>query len=151
MIVRPTTEQILVDCSRVLQDILGTVSDETAQVRIVMLQKVLQNAAIRSAHEIAWMFDEIASIEAYARAVVADADAPRLRPALDNLAKTPRDSFHLDDVAETYCRAGDVLSAALEVALAGSRPELVRQGESLLEVRLARENEIVGGWDSAGR
>jgi hypothetical protein len=150
MIARPTTEQVLLDCCRVLQDTLGAVSDDTAQARIVMLEKVLRNMAARSAHEIAWMVEETAAIESYARAVNAATSAHGLRTALDTLDQSARDSLHLDDVAETYCRASDLLSLSLEAALAAQQRELIRQGESLLEARLAHENNIVGGWDSAG-
>jgi aminoglycoside phosphotransferase (APT) family kinase protein len=151
LITRPTTEQILLDCCQVLSnDILDAVSDETTQARIVMMEKVLRNAAARSAHEIAWMLEEVASVESYGRAVSAATNADGLRTALDSLEKSPRNSLHLDDVAETYCRASDVFSLSLEAALDANQPELIRKGESLLEARLAHENDVVGRWDSTG-
>jgi hypothetical protein len=151
MISRPTTEQILLDCCRVLQDILGAVSDETAQVRVVMLQKVLQNTAVRSAHEIAWMIDEITAIEAYGQAVQAVTGADGVQMALRDLKAHPVGSLHLDDVARSYARASDLLSLSLEAALNAEHTDLASAGESLLNTRLANENEIVGGWDSVGR
>jgi len=152
MIGRPTTEQVLLDCCRVLMDdVLPAVADETAQVRVVMLDKVLRNAAVRAGHEIAWMGAEVAAIEAYGWAVEAATGAGELRGALDELAGAPRDSLHLGDVVEVYCRAGEVLSVALEQVLATERVDLVRQGEALLGDRLAHEDDVVGGWDSAGR
>jgi hypothetical protein len=152
MIGRPTTEQVLLDCCRVLMDdVLPAVADETVQVRLVMLDKVLRNAAVRAAHEIAWMGAEAAAIEAYGRAVEAATGAGELRGALDELAAAPRDSLHLADVVEVYGRAGEVLSVALEQVLATERVDLVRQGEALLADRLAREDDVVGGWVSAGR
>jgi hypothetical protein len=151
MISRPTTEQILLDCCRVLQDLLAAVSDETAQVRIAMLQKVLQNVAVRSAHEIAWMIDEITAIEAYGRAASAATGADGVQIALQDLRAHPVGSLHLDDVARSYSRAGDLLSVSLEAALDAEQTDLIRAGESLLNTRLAHENEIVGGWDSVGR
>jgi hypothetical protein len=152
VISRPTTEQVLLDCCRVLEDdVLPAVADETMQVRLVMLGKVLRNAAVRAAHEVAWMREETAAVEAYARAVAATTGDDGLRTALEALAEGPRGSLHLTDVVEVYVRASDVLSVALEVALAAGRDDLVREGESLLSTRLAHEEDVVGGWDSAGR
>ena len=152
MIARPTTEQLLLDCCRVLtDDVLPSVADETTQVRLVMLEKVLRNAAVRAGHEIAWMREEGTAIEAYGRAVDAATGDGGVRGALHDLATAPSDSLHLDDVTEVYCRAGDLLSAALEAALRSGRTELAGEGESLLAARLAHENQVVGGWVSAGR
>jgi hypothetical protein len=152
MIVRPTTAQILRDCCRVLlNEVLPEVDDETTRVRIVMLEKVLQNMAVRAGNEIAWMRDETAAVESYARAVAAAVSAERLSDASERLATSPHQSLYLADVAETYCRASDLLSACLEAALASERTDLVSQGEALLQNRIAHENEVVGGWDSAGR
>lgn len=152
MIGRPTTEQVLLDCCGVLTgDVLPAVTDDSTRLRLVMLEKVLRNAAVRAAHEIAWMREETAAIEAYAGAV-GDATADgALRAALEELAAGPHDSLHLDDVTEVYSRAGDVLSASLEAALAADRGGLVRDGEALLTARLEHEDRIVGGWDAAGR
>lgn len=151
MISRPTTAQVLLDCCRVLDDVLPAVDDETIQVRLVMLGKVLRNAAVRAAHEVAWMREETGAMEAYARTVAAATGDDGLRTALGALAAAPHTSLHLDDVVDVYVRTSDVLSVALEVALADGEEELVREGESLLSARLAHEDDVVGGWDSAGR
>jgi hypothetical protein len=152
MIGRPTTDQVLLDCCRVLlDDVLPAVADDTTQVRLIMLEKVLRNAAIRAGHEIAWMREEGAAIEAYGRAVDAATGDGEVHAALGRLATAPGDSLHLADVTEAYCRAGDVLSVALEAALRSGEADLIGAGESLLAARLAHEDEIVGGWQSAGR
>ncbi|WP_448624266.1 hypothetical protein [Geodermatophilus sp. URMC 64] len=152
MIGRPTTEQVLLDCCRVLlDDVLPAVADETTQVRLVMLDKVLRNAAVRAAHEIAWMREEVTAIRSYAEATAAATGDGGLRAALDEPAGSAPESLHLTDVVDVYCRAGDLLSAALETALAAGRADLVTAGESLLQERLAHESEIVGGWNSVGR
>jgi hypothetical protein len=152
MLGRPTSEQVLRDCCRVLlDDVLPAVADDTARVRVVMLEKVLRNAAVRAAHEIAWMREEAGSIEAYARVVDAAVGGEGLRAALRGLGEAPDDSLHLADVTDTYDRAGELLSVSLEAAVATGRRDLVDRGESLLAARLAHEDEIVGGWDSAGR
>jgi hypothetical protein len=152
VIARPTTEQVLLDCCHVLaHEVLPALSDPVTQVRVVMLEKVLRNAAVRAAGEIAWMREEIAAIESYAGGVLdRTADDP-VRLALAGLSAGPRDSLLLDDVVESYCLAGEALSVALEAALAARDVELQRDGERLLEERLAREDVVVGGWQSAGR
>jgi hypothetical protein len=153
VLARPTTEQILLDCCReLLSGVLPALTDETAQVRVIMIETVLRNMAVRAAHEVAWMHDEMDAIETYARAVSAAVpDAAPLAAALDAVAGAQRDSLHLDEVVEAYCRAGDALSAAVEVAVAASNAELVRQGEQLLEDRCNRETEVMAGWSPTGR
>ena len=153
MLSRPTTEQILLDCFRELMNVvLPALTDETAQVSVIMVETVLRNTAARAAHEVAWMREETAEIESYARAVAEQAPAAgAVGAALQSLAGAPRDSLHLDDVVETYCRAGDVLSAALETAVAGRLAGLVGRGEELLDVRTGHETEIMAGWTPTGR
>ena len=153
MLSRPTTEQILLDCGReLMQAVLPALTDETAQVSVIMVETVLRNMAVRAAHEVAWMRQETAEIESYAQAVVEQApSAESLRAALKALADAPRDSLHLDDVVETYCRAGNVLSAALETAVAGRLTGLVGRGEEILDTRAGHETEVMAGWTPTGR
>ncbi len=152
MLSRPTTEQILLDCCRELMTgVLPALTDETAVVRVVMVEQVLRNMAVRSAHEIAWMTEEIADIERYAGAVLDAHPTPELEKALGALAGASRDSLHLDGVVEAYCRAGDALSAALESAVDTGAADLVRRGEDMLAVRCERENEVMAGWSPTGR
>jgi hypothetical protein len=150
---RPTTEQILLDCCRELMNVvLPALTDETAQVSVIMVETVLRNTAARAAHEVAWMREETAAIESYAQAVAEQApSADSVGAALQALAGAPRDSLHLDDVVETYCRAGDVLSAALETAVAGRLAGLVGHGEELLVARADHETEVMAGWTPTGR
>lgn len=153
MIGRPTTDQILLDCARVLIDeVLPAISDETVQIRVIMCETVLRNAAARSAHEIGWMIDEIGAAEAFGRAVAADpAAGVEVSDALDWLSEHHWESMQLADVAEAYNRAGEVLSVSLEVAVTADLTELRQRGERLLELRLERELVIMAGWNSAGR
>ena len=152
MLSRPTTEQILLDCCRELMtNVLPSLTDATAQVSVIMVETVLRNTAVRAAHEVAWMRDETADIEAYARAVAAQAPGTTLATALAALAAAPRDSLHLDDVVETYCRAGNALSAALETAVASGLAPLVQRGEEILDVRSGHETEVMAGWTPTGR
>jgi len=153
MLSRPTTEQILLDCCRELMtNVLPSLTDATAQVSVIMVETVLRNTAVRAAHEVAWMREETAEIEDYARAVAEQAPgAAPLEAALAALASAPRDSLHLDDVVETYCRAGNALSASLETAVAGDLAALVRRGEEILDVRSGHETEVMAGWSPTGR
>jgi hypothetical protein len=152
MLSRPTTEQILLDCCRELMtNVLPSLTDATAQVSVIMVETVLRNTAVRAAHELAWMRDETADIEAYARDVAAQAPGATLEAALAALAAAPRDSLHLDDVVETYCRAGNALSAALETAVASGLAPLIRRGEEILDVRSGHETDVMAGWSPTGR
>ena len=153
MLSRPTTEQILLDCCRELMtNVLPSLTDATAQVSVIMVETVLRNTAVRAGHEVAWMREETAEIEDYARAVAEQAPgAAPLEAALAALASAPRDSLHLDDVVETYCRAGNALSAALEAAVASGLAPLVRRGEEILDVRSGHETEVMAGWSPTGR
>ncbi len=153
MLSRPTTEQILLDCCRELMEgVLPALTDETAQVRVIMVETVLRNMAVRSAHEIAWMREETGAMEAYARSVQAGAPgADLVAKAIAALAAAPRDDLGLDAVVEAYCRASDAFSAALEAAVAAGDRELTTRGEALLEVRADRETEIMAGWSPTGR
>jgi hypothetical protein len=152
MLSRPTTEQILLDCCRELMtNVLPCLTDATAQVSVIMVETVLRNTAVRAAHEVAWMRDETADIEAYAHEVAAQAPGTTLETALAALAAAPRDSLHLDDVVETYCRAGNALSAALETAVTGGLTGLIRRGEEILDVRNGHETEVMAGWSPTGR
>jgi hypothetical protein len=152
MLSRPTTEQILLDCCRELMtNVLPSLTDATAQVSVIMVETVLRNTAVRAAHEVAWMRDETADIEAYAREVAAQAPGTTLETALAALAAAPRDSLHLDDVVETYCRAGNALSAALETAVASGLAPLIQRGEEILDVRSGHETDVMAGWSPTGR
>lgn len=153
MIPRPTTEQIARDCARQLLDVvLPAVQGDSASVAVQMLENVLRNVAVRAAHEIAWMTEETAAMEAFARDVLeAVPGADAVGDALDRLAGAPRASLHLDDVVETYSRAGDALSAALEAAMAGGHADLAARAGDLLHVRCAREVEVMSDWSPIGR
>ena len=68
MITRPTTDALIGDCCRELTDaILPALTDETLRLRLVMTETVLRNAAVRAAHEIAWMLEETAALMALRR------------------------------------------------------------------------------------
>ena len=137
MIAKPTTEQILNDCSRELMEVvLPAVTDETVAVTIYMMDLVLRNAAVRAAHEIAWMTDEIGELEAFAGGSAAsEADG----------------SLHLDDVVERYRRASEAFSRALEEAVAAGAAARTPRGAARMAPPAEREQEIMCGWSPVGR
>jgi hypothetical protein len=156
MISCPTTDQIILDCRRELLDvILPDVQSDHVRVSIQMLENVLRNLATRSAHEIAWMREETAGLESFAQHVVASIPerSAETRAALDALAASPRTSDHLADVVETYSRAGEAFSCALETAMAAGADAsaLSARGAELLMARNERELEIMGEWAMVGR
>ena len=135
MIAKPTTEQILNDCSRQLMEIvLPAVTDQTVQVAIFMMDLVLRNAAVRAAHEIAWMTDEIAELESFTGDPVgADRLASRrrrraLRPGQRGILESDGGSRRLP-------------------ATRLARP----RAPALLARRGAHEQEIMCGWSPVGR
>ena len=139
MIARPTTEQILNECSReLIEVVLPAVTDDAVKVTVLMMDVVLRNTALRAGHEIAWMNAEISELARFAEATAGSAVAAD-------------DSLHLDDVVERYSRASDAFARALEAAVASGNDELVTRGTALLARRVEREQEVMCGWSPVGR
>ena len=69
--------------------------------------------------------------------------SPTSRPA--------RRRLHLDDVVESYRRASEAFSRAMDVVVAAGDEEAVRRGEALLDGRVERETTIMCGWSPVGR
>ena len=137
MIAKPTTEQILNDCSRELMEVvLPAITDQTVQVAVMMMDLVLRNAAKRAAHEIAWMTEEIDELETYAGVAPSSGTGG---------------SLHLDDVVERYRHASDAFSRAMEDAIAAADEERTRRGAELMAHRVEREQEVLCGWSPVGR
>ena len=67
---RPTTDAILTDLAReVREEIMPLIDDPAVRVNLEMMDQLLTAAAVRSAHEIAWMNDEIADMTEFAQKV----------------------------------------------------------------------------------
>lgn len=148
MLSSPTTEQILEGLRLELREVvLPETQAVTARVALEMLDNVLANLAVRSAHEIAWMRDECDRIEALAQ----DVDDNATRLALAAYRAAERDSLHLADVQSAYNLAGEVLSCALEHAFASGDVPLREATRDLLRLRKDRELEIMGDWQMVGR
>ena len=153
MISRPTTDQIILDCRRALLDVvLPDVQSEHVRVSVQMLENVLRNVATRAAHEIAWMQEEAALLEAFANEAAATLPASAdVVAALGSLRTSDRTSLHLADVTERYSLAGEAFSCALEAAIAAGHAGLSQRAAEVLAARNQRELEINGEWAMVGR
>ena len=153
MISLPTTEQIILDCRRELLEVIGSeVTSDAGKVSVQMLENVLRNVATRAAHEIAWMREETAALELFARDTeAAHPLASAVSAALAALDAAPRQSLHLDDVVAVYSLASEALSCAMEATLAAGDAELSGRGAALLAARSATEVNIMGDWGFVGR
>jgi hypothetical protein len=152
MITRPTTDVLIEDCCRELMEgILPGLTDETLKLRLVMTETVLRNAAVRAAHEIAWMRGETAALLAYAGRVAARHGSEAVRAALADAGAGPADSLHLVDVANVYERAGQAFAAALAAAQEAGAADLVAQGREVLRDRIATEKEVMATYAVVGR
>jgi len=152
MITRPTTDALIEDCCRELMEgILPGLTDETLKLRLVMAETVLRNAAVRAAHEIAWMRGETTALMAYAGRVAARHGSEALRATLAAAEADPADSLHLADVADCYERAGQAFAAALAAAQAAGAADLVAQARELLRDRIATEKEVMATYAVVGR
>jgi hypothetical protein len=152
MITRPATAALIEDCCRELMEgILPGLTDETLKLRLVMAETVLRNAAVRAAHEIAWMRDETAALMAYAGRVAAWHGSEPLRAALADAVAGPSGSLHLADVADVYERAGQAFAAALAAAQEAGDVELVAEARDLLRDRIATEKQVMATYVVVGR
>lgn len=153
MIVKPSTEQVILDCRRELLEVIGPeVLSDAGKISVQMVENVLRNVATRAAHEIAWMHEETIAMESFAYDTLrAYPSAVTIDEALADLQAGPRTSLHLDNVAAVYSLAGEAFSCALEVALSCGDEVLAARGAALLGARSATEVQIMGEWGFVGR
>ena len=152
MIPRPMTDDLIADCCRELTEhILPALTDETLQVRLVMTETVLRNAAVRAAHEIAWLREETGSLVAYARTVSDRLATPQADTALAAVDEGPRDSLHLADVVAVYDLSGLAFDAALAAAQDARADDLVAAARDLLRARIDREKVVMATYAVVGR
>lgn len=149
MLSKPTTDHVIHGVVRSLEEIvLPTITDEPARVAVQMVQQILRSAAVRAAHEIAWMHEEIESIRT---AAAAFAEEPAVAEALGALDELDPTLLELADVQARYDRAGEVLSRTVEAAYAANDGAAIGRTRQLLEQRSAHEMAIVGQLDLVGR
>jgi hypothetical protein len=152
MITRPTTDALIEDCCRELTEaILPGLTDETLKLRLVMTETVLRNAAVRAAHEIAWMLGETSALMAYAAEVADRYPAGPVRAAIARIHAHRADSMELADVAERYERAGEAFAAALAAAQEAGAADLVARARELLRDRISTEKKVMASYAVVGR
>lgn len=153
MLSKPTTPQVLLDCRReLLETIDPAVSDPNVKITIQMLENVLRNCAERAAHEIAWMRQESDLMVGYARDVrAALGTTAELDRALSDYDTGDNDTLDLDAVSDSYSRAGECLSVAIERVFAAGDTTLHLRGREILALRLSHEDAIKGEWAFVGR
>jgi hypothetical protein len=152
MITRPTTDALIVDCCRELTEaILPALTDDTLKLRLVMTETVLRNAAVRAAHEIAWMLQEGSALLDYAAEVAARYPGEPLTAAIGAAEPGAADSLHLADVAGRYERAGQAFDKALAVAQQAGASDLITRARELLRDRIATEKQVMASYAVVGR
>jgi hypothetical protein len=152
MITRPTTDVLISDCCRELTEaILPALTDETLRLRLVMTETVLRNAAVRAAHEIAWMLQETSALLAYAAEVAARHGSEVLRDAMAAVAGSPAEGLHLTEVVERYERASQAFATAMAAAQEAGDDDLVAKARELLRDRIATEKEVMASYAVVGR
>jgi hypothetical protein len=135
MFAKPTTEQVLLGVIEHLDEIIAPeLQTDGARNSLGMISQILRGCATRSAHEIAWMHEEIAAIAAATgRDAVASA------------------SLHLDDVCAAYSVVSGTLSDAIDAAYAAGDTARATSLRELLKTRSTHEMAIVGALDLVGR
>jgi hypothetical protein len=154
MIVRPTTPQLLRDVRHELTTVLATeVSSSTGRVALEQIDIILEQCAVRSESEVAWMAEEIAEIEAYAADVVAATGDAATSAALDAARSAASGSLQLDAHADDYNAISEALSCAIEACMADPEEgELRQRGVQILRQRRSeRETVIRANWRLVGR
>src|SRR6266568_5123074 len=116
-----------------------------------MTETVLRNAAVRAAHEIAWMLGETSALMAYAAEVAARYPGGPLRDAMAAAQAAPQESLHLADVTERYERAGQAFEKALAAAAEAGAADLVARARELLRERIATEKKVMATYAVVGR
>lgn len=135
MFTRPTTEQVLaVIANEMHESVWPELEPGPARVLVEQVEQLMRSCAQRSAHEIAWIHEEVAAIS---DAIDADLGAPA--------------SLHLDDVAQWYDTASRALSEAIEAAFRAGDRARVGELRVLLDARSANEMRIIGALELVGR
>jgi len=147
---RPTTDQLLNDLAReVREELLPKIDDPALRVNLEMMEQLLTAAAVRSAHEIAWMAGEVDVMLSYATDVAETLEDPATTEAVAAFTAGRSDSLHLKDQVQNYSLAGEAFGRALEAA--GKDPRLGPEGAALIRQRRDTEREVRPGFYFPGR
>ncbi|GAB2485566.1 hypothetical protein [Jatrophihabitans fulvus] len=152
MIPRPATDELIADvCRELMEHVLPALDDDTLKVRVVMAETVLRNAAVRAAHEIAWLRDETDALRAYAVRVTERYPSDAVAGAVAALDAGPQHSLHLADVVTGYELAGAAFDAARSLAREHGDAELLDTAHALLRARVDTEKQVMATYAIVGR
>ena len=153
MISRPTTEQLIsAICVELTNKVGPAVTDPTVKIQLDMAIAVLQNAAVRSAYELAWMREERdAILESARRLTTALPEASALSDALAAYDAAATDSLVVSEAQADYARASEVLSCAIETAYDSGDAEHIAAVGRLMDQRHANQQAVTGQFMAAGR
>jgi hypothetical protein len=116
-----------------------------------MMLSMLDMAAVRADHEIAWMLQEADGIDAALSEVAAAGELPRpVRDALDALQSSQPADLTYPEVQRHYGLASEALACAADLAHAGD-DRLRALVWSLLEGRVDHELATIGAYVAVGR
>jgi hypothetical protein len=152
VITQPTSAR-LIDVVReeLRENVLPKVAEDPAAAgSLHMIDQVLETLSRRATNEIAWMVEEVATLDALGERVAADVPAAsKTAAAVDALRAMDGSRLDLASVSERYASASEILSCAVEeVPLDAARRGDV---EAALDARLAHELEIIGDFQLVGR
>jgi hypothetical protein len=146
MITRPSTTQLLDVVRQELADkVAPAVNDPQVATSLHMIDHILRTLAVRAEHELGWMAEEMAAIEAVGERVAASGlpGAAGVAEALEEFRSRRGRGLHAAEVTDDYSRASEVLSRAIEVTFAEGG-ELRAAVNELLDQRLAHETVVIG-------
>lgn len=153
MITRPSCSELLEAVRLELKNsVTPAVNDQKVVGLLAMIDSILGGAVRRCDHEVAWMHEEIAEIEAAAQAAIdggADSQG-KVTGALAKLRAGRSPDLHIPSVQREYDLAGEVLSCALEAGLKAGG-ETRAKVERVLKARVDREVHIRGEFALAAR
>lgn len=152
MITAPTMPQLLETIRDELGDkVMPHVDDAPTKVAIEMMQAVLNALIERAENEFAWMFEEMAAIEAAAGEMGPGLGSAALDTALAEFQGNRTESMTLSAVTADYQRASEVLSCLGEAAYASGDAAAIDKVQGLIDARLATETAAIGEFIAAGR
>jgi hypothetical protein len=146
MISRPTTTQLLDVVRRELAEkVAPAVTDPLVATSLHMIDHILRTLAVRAEHELGWMAEEMAAIEAVGERVTASGlpGAATVAQALEEFRSQRATGLHAAEITEDYNRATEVLSRAIEATFAESG-DLRAAVIAVLDQRLAHETDVIG-------
>ena len=146
MITRPSTTQLIDVVRRELAEkVAPAVTDPQVATSLHMIDHILRTLAVRADHELGWMAQEMAAIEAVGERVAASGlpGAAGVGEALSAFRSQRTTGLHAADITEDYNRATEVLSRAVEATFADGG-EMRAAVHELLDLRLAHETAVIG-------